>query len=115
MKLRIIARPGHVAYYPGLKWAGQLPPYIGRRTVIAPDGSITHPTLDEPTEIDATSDAGRRVIDMVARNREDPPFWAADETTARALGVQLAKLQRDEDGEFHAVTPDNTKKAKTAA
>jgi hypothetical protein len=101
MQLRFFARPGHVLRLPGPKPQGQFVPAVGRSKRVAAHG-IELPAQVNPTECDLSSDRGKLVARRCRQTPLDPPVWAADQETARALGIQHVEVEYV-DGEFHPV------------
>ncbi len=105
MKLHVYARDGHLMPHPGMKYAGQVNPYIGRSTIVLEDGSIAHPAVKEGELIELDSASGQRVVAKMRKQAHDPPLWAGNEETARECGVPFVPIAFGPDGEFELTTP----------
>lgn len=101
--LRFYARPGHVLQWPGAKFQGQPPRYVGRSNKVTRDAAgkvtaIEHPAQPEAVEVDENSDAGRRVLRLM-RIESEKPLIPADVETAKACGVAYEPVEL-RDGEW---------------
>ena len=95
MKLRFYARGDLKPFVPGYRpMVGNLPRYVGR-TVKVVDGVATHPAENKAHEVDADSDAGRRLAKM-ARFGD---IWCADRETAAACSTEFVPV-KFADGEW---------------
>jgi hypothetical protein len=86
MKLRFYARPGHMLSLPGVRVAGAIPRYVGRRVRVE-GTTIINEISNEPAEFDSESKEGQRLLKRMLLDAQDPPLVPADAETARACGV----------------------------
>ena len=101
MQIHVYAKG--LIYPPGLKFAGQRAPYIGRKTVVDPKtGEISHPAIAEGFECQSESAVARKIRKRTQLDGNDV-VWPADEQTARFLGVPFVPVELGDDGEFHPV------------
>jgi hypothetical protein len=91
LKLKFFARGDALVTVPGVyPQVGQALPRVGR--VQGSDGVLR--ATKDPFEVDADSDAGRRLIKLV---RRDQSLWPADKATAEACGVEFVELEYKDD------------------
>lgn len=118
MKLAFYARQGHVVHYPGVKVAGSMPMYVGRKNAKIKEGDkvvgFSHPAVETPVEVDANSKIGARFLKICRRAPQDLPLWPADEQTARACGVPFVKVELV-DGEYQPIRSAPSKPAQATS
>ena len=101
MKLKFYARGDALVTVPGVYPAiGQALPRVGRiqdpvqPLKVGESGLSRLKATKDPFEVDADSDAGRRLIKLV---RRDQSLWPADKATAEACGVEFVELEFKDD------------------
>jgi len=93
--LRFYARHDHRVWYPGLKIPnGQAPVYLGRSFTPAKDGKPSaSPATKDPIECQSGDVVATRIIRLMTVDRQDPPFFCADEQTAAECGFPFIKAK----------------------
>lgn len=107
MKLSFHSRAGHLVAWPGTKFIGQPPRYVGREFVKEPDQKKAKSSgmlgvlraTSEPAVIDTdTADPGD--VAHLIRQCKKGGLLPADAATAAACGVEFAPVSQDQDGEW---------------
>lgn len=102
MKLRFHPAPGKLVRIPGaVAQVGVPAPYVGR--VLADRAYVA---TAEPFEVEADTDAGRRLVKLARRDRSLLP---ADKATATAVGLPFVEVSLGSDGEFHRAASKSRK------
>ena len=97
MQIHVFAKGDKLTYIKGDKFAGQRPPYVGRRTVVS-DGEIRHVATAEGHTFDSRSKQAERLRKLMHRGEDC--VWPADAETAQYLGVPFVPVEQGSDGEF---------------
>lgn len=106
MMLKFYAKGDGIVREPGvIEIIGTDPHYVGRKKLALPNGRFCYPAVEEPFEVDAETDAGRRLCEVTKR---DGALWPADKATADACDVKYIPVEYDR-GEWVPKKPASLK------
>jgi len=109
MRLKFVPAAGLCVPYPG---RGPGDNHFAGRALKVEGGVISHPTTEEPIDVESGTPEAERFIQFVRRDGDVHPF---DEATAKACGVPFVPVSRGDDGEWRPGAPKTIRESRKAA